>query len=153
MDTRKLKILEETLLEEHIYSKMGAYTIDGFRFHLGYWKESGIRKHKFPDHFKGCSTVGCIAGMTVARFNPSEWENFSNTVHDNSVHYSAREELGLDSELAEVLFNPNYSLIKPIVYEDVTAFDAAIAVRNVREGFTDVEDVWSHKIRSIFRDD
>ena len=149
MDTKKLRILEETLLEEHIYSKIGAYTIGGFRFHLGYWKESNMDEYPFPDHFKGCSTVGCIAGMTVARFNPSEWKEMSGTVSDNSILYAAREELELDNRLAEILFNPNYHLTELLDYGDVTAFDAAIAVRNVREGLTEVEDVWAHKIREM----
>lgn len=100
-----------------------------------------------------CNSACCIAGHALARWEPEAFKQAQRKVEDamsdsltifsvtRSIHEEAAELLGLDEELADVLFAPEEAFES---LSAITPGEAAQALRAVASGKRTMKDVWGH---------
>ena len=86
-----------------------------------------------------CGTTGCIAGYAVSMYGRKSIYEIFEVVWDD-----AKKFLDLDTEEAEVLFDPSVWYSPKPAYRDIEPARAARACRNLADG-VDMAEIWDHQ--------
>lgn len=126
---------------------------DARQFNMRYYVPEIARWLRGSSSAGACNSACCIAGHALARWEPEEFTDAQAVLRKQGslgmevitvvrrIHAAAAELLGLDEELADVLFAPEEAFES---LSAITPAEAAQALRAVASGKRTMKDVWGH---------